>query len=122
LPPTYFSSKKQILSGRTHINEKSRWRIGVALAATPMLALALAVPATAAAPQQEAVPMAVGSRIINGDGDTAGKCLEIANGGTSRGVQMAGCHTNAHQSWYFRGVGDGWFEIRSHDLDDDQYP
>jgi hypothetical protein len=60
---------------------------------------------------------AVGSRLINGDGDTSGKCLEISNGGTGAGVQMAGCHTNAHQSWAFIDLGSGWVQIRSHDAD-----
>jgi hypothetical protein len=61
---------------------------------------------------------AVGSRLINGDGDTAGKCLEIPDGGTSRTyVIMNSCHTNAHQSWYFTSHTGGYVAIRSHDAD-----
>jgi hypothetical protein len=40
---------------------------------------------------------AVGSRLINGDGDTSGKCLEISSA--------------------FIDLGSGWVQIRSHDAD-----
>jgi hypothetical protein len=70
----------------------------------------------------EAVPSAtagaaVGSRLINGDGDTSGTCLEIDHGGTGSGVRMASCHVNAHQSWRFTTHTGGYVAIRSHDPD-----
>lgn len=81
-------------------------QLAITLAAVALLVIA---PATASA--------AVGSRLINGDGDTAGKCLEISNGGRGDYIQMAGCHTNAHQSWYLHYISDDLVSLRSHDPD-----
>jgi hypothetical protein len=38
----------------------------------------------------------VGTRLVNGDGDTAGRCLSIANAGRGIAVLMESCNTNAH--------------------------
>lgn len=44
--------------------------------------------------------MATANRMINGDGGTSGKCMEIAGGGpSSTYVQMAPCRSYAHQGW-----------------------
>lgn len=74
-------------------------------------------------------PLATPNRIINGDGGTSGKCLEIAGGGpTSELVQMAPCRSYAHQGWRLRQwlvsipYRDGFidiiaFTVESHDPD-----
>lgn len=71
----------------------------------------------ATVPSAAAGTAAVGSRLINGDGDTSGTCLEIEYGGSGPGVHMAGCHVNAHQSWRFTTHTGGYVAIRSHDPD-----
>jgi hypothetical protein len=44
--------------------------------------------------------MATANRMVNGDGATNHKCMEIAGGGpSSELVQMAGCQSYAHQGW-----------------------
>jgi alpha-galactosidase len=95
-------------------------RLGVVLTFVLVSVLGVATQtASANETASSADVMAVGSRLVNGDGDTSGKCLEISNGGKGEGarVHMAGCHVNAHQSWFFTPVGNGWFMIRSHDAD-----
>jgi hypothetical protein len=44
--------------------------------------------------------LATANRMINGDGGTSGKCMEIAGGAPgSTAVQMAPCQSYAHQGW-----------------------
>lgn len=44
--------------------------------------------------------LATANRMINGDGGTSGKCMEIAGGAPgSTAVQMAPCRSYAHQGW-----------------------
>ncbi|QFU91751.1 RICIN domain-containing protein [Amycolatopsis sp. YIM 10] len=92
-------------------------RVVTQVIAAALLLLALGVPASAGTGAAPVAPAAVGSRLINGDGDTSGRCLEISGGGTGTWVQMAGCHTNAHQSWYFTPHTGGVIAVRSHDAD-----
>ncbi|MEV0308670.1 RICIN domain-containing protein [Nonomuraea fuscirosea] len=96
-------------------------RRAVRLAAMLTLISSLVVSTGGSALASEASPsareMAVGSRLVNGDGDTSGKCLENAGGRGGPSLQMAPCHTNAHQSWYFHQLGSGYVQIRSHDVD-----
>ena len=55
-----------------------------------------AVPAPGAPPQV----LVTANRMVNGDGGTNGKCMEIAGGGVgSTYVQMAPCQSYAHQGW-----------------------
>jgi len=73
------------------------------------------------------VPAGVGSHLVNGDGDTAGKCLSIADTGRGSAVLMEPCNLDAHQGWRFGikiGNGptyppptDGHSRIRSQDAD-----
>lgn len=91
-------------------------RLGIALAAAPLFALMAGVPATADADSPVGVT-AVAGRLINGDGDTSGKCLEITNTGRGADVVMAGCHKNAHQGWNLVSVGGGYYTVKSHDAD-----
>lgn len=95
----------------------STLRRSAALALAIVAGVGVSSAGTAVADETSAGVMAVGSRLINGDGDTSGECLEISSGGTGTRVQMARCHTNAHQSWYFIQLGGGWVQIRSHDTD-----
>jgi hypothetical protein len=95
-----------------------KWaRVPAYLIAASLLLLMLGAPASAKTGSGPVSPMAVGSRLINGDGNTSGKCLEISGGGTGSWIQMAGCHTNAHQSWYVTSHTGGVIAIRSHDPD-----
>src|SRR5687767_12289829 len=56
-----------------------------------------AVPISDEAPIQV---LATANRMINGDGGTSGKCMEIAGGAPgSTAVQMAPCRSHAHQGW-----------------------
>jgi len=54
-------------------------------------------------PRSEEAPiqvLATANRMINGDGGTSGKCMEIAGGAPgSTAVQMAPCRSYAHQGW-----------------------
>ncbi|QFR02204.1 ricin-type beta-trefoil lectin domain protein [Streptomyces phaeolivaceus] len=91
-------------------------RFAIACAAAPLVALAAGVPASAGsgAPVDAA---AASGRVINGDGDTSGTCLEITDTGRGSAVVMARCHVNAHQGWDLVPVGSGYFTMRSHDAD-----
>lgn len=64
------------------------------------------------------VPAGVGTRLVNGDGDTSGKCLSIENTGRGTRVLMEGCTVNAHQGWEFRTTPiDQGMQIVSQDAD-----
>jgi hypothetical protein len=92
-------------------------RLSVVLTLISGLVVTTASSALASETLSPAGEMAVGSRLANGDGDTSGKCLENSGGRGGPSVQMAPCHTNAHQSWYFHPLGGGYVQIRSHDVD-----
>lgn len=91
----------------------------VTIALTALLALS-GIGATSAAAETgtAAEVAAVGGRLINGDGDTSGECLEISGSGTTHRIQMGTCHVNAHAGWTFQSIGSGYFTIRSHDTAD----
>lgn len=90
------------------------------LAATLTVALALAgatlsqtSPAGAAT---DAGVLTVGQRIINADGDTAGKCLDWEGGGSTSYVQMWGCNGYSWQDWAYVDQGLGLWTIHSRHL------
>jgi hypothetical protein len=61
-------------------------------------------------------PMTAGQRIKNGDGDAAGKCLDIEGAGASNQVDVWHCNGGAWQNWNYRGrpdIQNGVYEIRS---------
>jgi hypothetical protein len=60
---------------------------------------------------------AVGTRLVNGDGDTAGRCLSIVNAGRGTSVEMEPCNSNAHQGWEYISDGAGGVRIVSQDAD-----
>jgi len=64
------------------------------------------------------VSAGVGTRLANGDGDTANKCMSIVNAGRGTSVEMEPCTTNAHQGWELDYVGDNLFRIVSQDTAD----
>lgn len=80
--------------------------------------LALAGVGAGTAVAEPETTAAVGGRLINGDGDTSGECLEISGAGTTHRIQMGTCHVNAHAGWTFASIGGGYFQIRSHDTAD----
>lgn len=60
-------------------------------------AIVSAVPISGEAPIQV---LATANRMVNGDGGTSGKCMEVAGGAPgSTAVQMAPCRSYAHQGW-----------------------
>jgi hypothetical protein len=70
--------------------------------------------------------LATPNRMVNGDGGTHGKCMEIAGGGPSSYlIQMAPCRSYAHQGWTLRqrqvtlpnGNSVTAYRIESHDPD-----
>jgi hypothetical protein len=86
-----------------------------------ILALALgADPASAARTQSTASPespgigvLVDGQRVINGDGDTAGKCLDNAGVGTELSLQMWQCNDGRQQDWNYVDRGGGLWQIYS---------
>jgi hypothetical protein len=59
-----------------------------------------------------------GQRIASGDGDAAGRCLDIVDGGVGMTVQMWECNRGRHQDWqYLRrpdiGQGPNVYQIKS---------
>lgn len=65
------------------------------------------------------VPAGVGSRMANGDGDTAGTCLSIENTGRGTRVLMESCTVNAHQGWDLEYLWGSVYRVRSQDRDAD---
>jgi hypothetical protein len=94
-----------------------RSRVASAVIAALVVVMGLGVAGAAAAPVSAGVTALPPSRMVSGDGNTQGKCLEIDNGGTGSGVHMRTCHGNAHQSWYLTLHTGGVYAIRSHDTD-----
>ncbi|MFD2351052.1 RICIN domain-containing protein [Nonomuraea ferruginea] len=71
-----------------------------------------------AVPSATAGVAAVGSRLINGDGDTSGTCLEIEYGGTGTGVRMARLpRQRPPELALHHPHRGGYVAIRSHDPD-----
>jgi hypothetical protein len=92
--------------------------MAAAVIAALVVVMGFGAGSAAAAPPSSAGATALpASRMVSGDGDTNGKCLEIDNGGTGSGVHMRPCHGNAHQSWYLTLHSGGVYAIRSHDAD-----
>lgn len=85
--------------------------------ATLVVVMGFGVGSAAATPSSAGVAALPPSRMVSGDGDTVGKCLEIDNAGEGPGVHMRPCHSNAHQSWYLTLHSGGVYAIRSHDPD-----
>jgi hypothetical protein len=77
--------------------------------------LALLTPNIAAAEEQDTWlgPLVVGQRIINGDGDTSGKCLDYEGAGTGLYAQMWACNGGRQQDWNYVQVSGNVYEIRT---------
>jgi hypothetical protein len=74
------------------------------LIGSAVLAIALAfgaAPADATPVADEVVPLTVGARLVNADGDTAGKCLD----GYYINVRMHTCNNTADQDWVITSTG-----------------
>jgi hypothetical protein len=93
------------------------FRMASAVIVALVAVMGFGVGGAVAAPSSAGVVALPPSRMVNGDGDTSGKCLEIDDAGRGTGVHMRTCHGNAHQSWYLTVHSGGVYAVRSHDPD-----